>query len=44
MKYITLENLTSFATKFSGKITEKFVKKVGKGCRRMTTPQQKNKN
>ena len=32
MKYITLENLTSFATKFSGKITEKFVKKEsGKG-------------
>ena len=32
MKYITLENLTSFATKFSEKITEKFVKKEsGKG-------------
>ncbi len=27
MKCITLENLTSFATKFSEKITEKFVKK-----------------
>ena len=32
MKCITLENLTSFATKFSEKITEKFVKKEsGKG-------------